>query len=179
MTDTDHHNGINRRAVMAGAAWTVPAVVLATTLPAYALSNTVTRVEVTDASRVVYFTRTVTVTFKTTDGSTVKAGTRAEITVNITQWHRVSWTPHGVANAVGCTIVSAAPSTLAETGSIVVVIQLTSDATSDSTTASFRVTNWLPTSRGNAVATGGTGAPNSGSVQAVGTVVPFEQSLWD
>jgi hypothetical protein len=171
MEQTEERTGVSRRKVVVGVAWSVPAIIAASALPAYAASTTVTQVSVTAVGTSSGNTNLITVTFHTTDGTPVTVGTQAEITVNVTTVASSSPT-YGISTTVGNgTIVSKTPSTRTTTGTIIVVLQLSTVNGTATTTASFTVIEWKNGTVGTAQATGGTPSANNGSVSPTGGAV--------
>ena len=78
MEQTEERTGVSRRKVVVGVAWTVPAIIVASALPAYAASTTVLRVFVASFTDDLDGTApVVTFRFETSDQTTVKVATDA------------------------------------------------------------------------------------------------------
>lgn len=174
MQEIEQSSGLSRRTLVAGVAWGVPAVMAVSAVPAFATSTTVTQVSVSSVGSSSGNTNAITVTFHTLDGTAVKAGTLAEITVDITQV-ATSTPTYGISTATtNCTIVSTTPATRKTVGTIVVVVRLSNDGSGTgqaTTTASFTVIEWKNGTAGTAQATGGTAASNNGSVSPTGSAL--------
>ena len=164
MEQTEERTGVSRRRVVAGVAWTVPAIIAASALPAYAASTTKTEVSVSAVGPSVNNTNLITVQFHTTDGTKAVVGTQAVITVKITTVANAP-TTYGIDTTVGNgTILSTTPATLTTPGTISVVLRLDTIAGGATTLAYFTVIGWAVGTVGTAQATGGTPAANNGTV---------------
>ena len=104
MTDAEQSSGIDRRTVVKGAAWTVPAVMVSSALPAYATSKTVTTISVVGISGSP--TAVTTFRFDTDDNTVVKAGTTARFSVTATPSNPGNNPTPTVSNVTGVTITS-------------------------------------------------------------------------
>lgn len=102
MQQTEERTGVSRRRVVAGVAWSVPAIVAASALPAYAASNTVTTVSVGTITRATGPGKkiiNIPLKLTTSDNSVVKAGTvgwyKVTLTSRMGKDLKVSWNDTG------------------------------------------------------------------------------------
>ena len=93
MLNTERPNAIDRRTVIAGTAWAVPAVLVSSALPAFAASRTVTTASVVSAvASEAGGNRRATVTFglETNDGTPLAVGTEATFKLVVTSTFLIS-----------------------------------------------------------------------------------------
>jgi hypothetical protein len=161
MEQTEERTGVSRRKVVVGVAWTVPAIIAASALPAYAASTTFVTasvLSVTDPAAA------PVITFKliTNDGKDVKADTSATFSVTLTlsnQNQSVDPTP---GTTTGLTVSD--PPAASANRNFTVTVTVTADVGSGST-ATLTINGFLTQSTVSAVATGATAAAGNSPAQ--------------
>ena len=157
MEQTEERTGVSRRKVVVGVAWSVPAIIVASALPAYAASTTFVTASVLSVTGPAY-QPVITFGLITNDGTVVKAGTAAAFEVTLTlssQSHNVDATPGTTA---GIDVSDPAGASGDRTFAVSVVV--TGDVVSGST-ATLTIIDFIPASAVSAVATGATAAPGN------------------